>query len=248
MECPHCMQDSKPEPMHMSQETLDQVIQHAKEAGVHAILISGGEPTEHPQFKEITERIISEFPMIGIISNGQWIDDPEKTKILQELMKNPGVFLQITNVPGIYPKGINEEKIKELFPGTPIEHGPLHIMTLGRARGDERFEKEAREDSLTTTSCFSSALTVAQLPYKETLRNLEIRGKFCHPLVDWKGKLHWSESWLCPSFAEISESLEEISKKAKAWRPCGACPDYKKLLGKKDRKYIVAKEILKIHD
>ena len=73
---------------------------------------------------------------------------------------------------------------------------------------------------------------------------MESRGKFCHPLVDWQGSLHWAESWLCPAFAHVTEDNATIAEKAHTWRPCGLCAGYRKLLANNEPKYLLAKLIL----
>lgn len=244
MLCPHCMQRSDVTPMHMTMETVEQCVRHAEDAGVQAIMISGGEPTEHPQFKEIVKKFIK-FPIVAIISNGDWIEDVEKIKTMRWLLSHKNVSLQITNIKGLYPREVNIRKIRTLFPKTAIEQTGLYMMSLGRATEHPKFLEAALQHPY-TTSCFSSALTSAQLPYKDALFNMQIRGKFCHPLVDYKGGMHWSESCICPTFAHISEPFEDIANKAHEWRPCGKCPDFKKILENNNAQYIVAKEILGI--
>lgn len=245
MLCPHCMQRSDVTPMHMSMENVELCARHAEQLGVNSILISGGEPTEHPQFKEIVKRFIN-FPFVAIISNGDWADNLEMVKTMRWLLSYKNVSLQITNIKGLYPREVNLSKIRTLFPNVAIEQTDLNMMvSLGRATEHEEYLEAARKHPF-TTSCFSSALTSAQLPYAYAVKNMEIRGKYCHPLIDWQGGMHWSESWLCPKFAHISEPMDEIAEKAHRWRPCGHCADYKKILSKTDPQYIVAKEILGI--
>lgn len=244
MLCSHCMQRSDTTPMHMSMDIVDMCVKHAEELNVNAILISGGEPTEHPHFKEIVKKFIK-FPSVGIISNGDWANDVDKVKTMRWLLSHKNVSLQITNIKGLYPREVNLAKICNLFPKVAIEQEGLFMHALGRAT-EHSEHLEAAKRHLFTTSCFSSALVAAQMPYFYAIRNMESRGKFCHPLIDWKGNIHWSESWLCPSFAHISEPLNVIAKKAQAWRPCGKCPDFKKILENNDPKYNLAKRILAI--
>lgn len=244
MGCPHCMQRSTPKAQHMSMEVVDMCVQHARGIGAQAIMISGGEPTEHPQFKEIVKKFLK-FPIVCIISDGEWIEDVEKVKTMRWLMSNKNVTLQITNIKGIYPREVNLRKIRAIFPNVAIEKDGVYMMPLGRATEHEEFMEQARKHPY-TTSCFSSALTSVQLPYQLAVAQMQIMGKFCHPLVDWQGGLHWSESWLCPTFAHISEPFSDIARKAHAWKPCGKCEGYKKLLEKTDEKYVKAKSILGI--
>lgn len=245
MLCTHCLQRSDETPMHMSMNTVDLCVEHALACGVRAIMISGGEPTEHPDFKEIMKKFIN-FPLVCIISNGMWIDNLEMIKTMKWLMSNKNVFLQITNIKGLYPKKVDLYRIKCLFPTVAIEKDKLYMLSLGRATDYKSHMALAKQHPY-TMSCMSSSVISAQMSYRNALAMLELRSKFCHPLIDWKGNIHWSESWLCPSFANVEEPFEEIARKANLWRPCGGCADYQKLLEKTDNQYVQAKRILGIN-
>lgn len=134
MLCPHCMQRSDATPRHMSMETVELCARHAEELGVMAVMISGGEPTEHPQFKEIVKRFLK-FPVVGIISNGDWADNLEMIKTMRWLLSHRNVSLQITNIPGIYPREVNIRKIRTLFPRlTPTPSGTWRCVASSAIR------------------------------------------------------------------------------------------------------------------
>lgn len=244
MGCSHCMERSSEEAAHMRMDTVDMAVEFAKRSNAHVILLSGGEPTEHPLFKDIVKKFL-EFPMVTIISNGMWIEDKEKTQDMQRIMDQPNVGLQITNYPSYYPHQVDTEKIQQLFPDAAIctDETFLNLLSLGRVRDSEELLKKAAQTPY-TTACFSSALTAAQLPYPMAVQNMEMRGKFCRPMVDWRGFLHWSESWLCPPFASLQDDFDTICRKAHTWRPCLMCPDAEKLLRDSRPQYIMARKIM----
>lgn len=93
----------------------------------------------------------------------------------------------------------------------------------------------------------------AQTDFKTATCVLEENNRFCKPFIDWEGGIHWSESHLCPEFFKIPPHLtmddamfDQIAEAAHAWRPCGKCADYKKLLNNNGPKYILAKKNLGI--
>lgn len=246
MGCSHCLQDSTENGAHMTMEMVDKAVAFAKKSNTMVVLLSGGEPTEHPRFKEVVERFLS-FPQVAIASNGMWIDDERKVKEMQALMQHKNVELQISNFSAYYPKAINQSKIKALFPKAFIvtRNEVVQLKALGRTTKSRELMEKAK-NSEGTMSCFASALTSVQLPYLDAMLAMFMRGKLCHPLVDINGNLHWSESWLCPSFANIQEPFEDICRKAHEWKPCMRCADAKKLINNNTPNYIQAKKVLGI--
>ncbi len=248
MGCSHCMQNSLPEGAHMPPGVFVKAVKFAERSNAHVILITGGEPTEHDDFESMVSTCCLKFMMVGITTNGMWIDDAEKVAMLKRLFaKYDNLTMQVTNISKYYPKAVDTQRIKSLFGDkVAFETEHLNLMALGRAAMVPELIKES-EGSLGTMSCFSSALISAQLPYQLAIANMESRGKFCHPLVDYRGYIHWSESCLCPSFAHISDSFDDICRKAHAWRPCLQCHDAEKLCNNTSGKYSLAKEILGIN-
>lgn len=245
MGCSHCMHCSEPEGQHMSIDHIKLAHDFAVRSNAHCIILTGGEPTEHPLFFEIVANFL-DFPMVLVTTNGMWLDDDAKVKMMRRLCdRNSNLFLQVTNIAKYYPKRINADRLKQMFPKASLETNSLNLLALGRAAQDPELVRES-ESSLGTMSCFSSALVSAQLPYHLAIANMESRGKFCHPLVDYRGDIHWSESCLCPSFAHVSDAFDDICRKAHAWRPCLQCHDAEKLRNNTSVKYQLAKEILGI--
>lgn len=262
MGCPHCFQCSTDAPQHMDQKTFEMAFNFIKWSGAKIILVSGGEPTTHPKWKDVVSRFLADksFFSVILLSNGSWLGDGTGTEkeIVNLLEEHDNFHVQISSINGIYKS--HERTVKEVRrffgsdgrTGTGIkrrvsfETGPLHMIELGRAKDNEEVVKAARSDPASTSSCFASALVSAQTEFRNAISILEIRGKFCHPLIDWKGNLHWSESWTCPSFASVFESFEEIGRKAHEWRPCGKCDGYRKLKERKELAYVMARQILGI--
>lgn len=70
---------------------LNTLIDEMKRMGVETVIISGGEPTLHPDFKEICNKIINNQFKFFISTNGMNISD-----YILSLLKNDNVFLQIS--------------------------------------------------------------------------------------------------------------------------------------------------------
>lgn len=89
--CAHCMQCSDHKGEHMDFDTFKRVVKFGAFIGCAAFIISGGEPTEHPQFLEFCQyldRFIVKNKMtaaISVTSNGAWF--PTKKDMVMQLSK-----------------------------------------------------------------------------------------------------------------------------------------------------------------
>lgn len=266
MVCKHCLNDSKQYDSHMTSMTWNKVLNHAKSSGVNVMLISGGEPTEHPYWNEIIDEACDNFTDVVIPTNGMWINTDKEDLMLMILKKHPNCQVQITSVRGYYPlydkivtsvrelkqrlkvhpdRDMRRVEFNQILPCIDVQ---LHMVSLGRAAKDSECLNLASADEATTTSCFMGSLVASQIDYKQVIQTMEGRGHFCKPRINYKGEIGWSESSLCPSFATVYNTPDEIQQKASEWRPCGKCRDYQKLLNNKQPKYLSAKAILGIQE
>lgn len=263
MGCPHCMDCALETPQHMADSTFERALEFAYWSGVNVLSISGGEPTEHPKWIEYVMKAADSnlgFVSVALPSNGMWLLDEAKQNAMLMLMSSyRNLSVQVSSFPGLY--RMREEILakaddfKQRLKAEGVKHRfnvetdrkviDPKMLALGRAAQNDEYSRLAAE-SVMTTSCFASALVAAQLPFKDAVSKLETMGKFCHPLVDWKGEVKWSESCLCPGFGKVTDDFSQLAIKASEWRPCGKCADYKKLLAKSDMKYAVAKAIMGI--
>jgi len=264
MGCKHCLNDSTPDPQHMTMETWDKCMIHAKAAGANVLLISGGEPTEHPSWKQIISEACDNFIEVVVPTNGMWINTSKEADMLDLLERYYNCSVQITSVGSYYPLHHQTctavRKLKQRLKNHPdramrrIEFNQIkpcidvdiHLVSLGRAANDELCEHIADRDLSTTTSCVDGALVAVQTDYRKALRVLEQRGHFCKPRINYKGEIGWSESALCPNFATVEDSAEEVQRKVSNWRPCGKCKDYQKLLRHPAEQYCYARSLLGI--
>src|SRR6056297_298780 len=73
-------------------ETMDRIINEAKELGIYFIIFSGGEPTVYPRLMELVER----HPDVGFMmyTNGTLIDDEMADKMLEVGNVSPVISLE----------------------------------------------------------------------------------------------------------------------------------------------------------
>jgi len=255
MGCKHCMEDSKPEPLFMKFDednrdtTYWKALDFMKKCNAHYIVISGGEPTEHPDFFDIVTNVAINFDVVTICSNGMFILDEKKTKLYKELFKLfPNIYMQVYTNKKYYPLYDEIVKHKDDFQKVSerIEFQanlPLFIKALGRAANDKECIKDAKSHSY-TTSCMSNASIFYQLEFTRGINYLESIYHFCSPMIDWQGNIHLSESWLCPNIGNVN-TFDDFNKIIK-FKPCGKCSDYQKILNSLNPKYMYFKQLMNL--
>jgi len=262
--CKHCLQDSNPEPQHMSDGLFVNALMFSRMSGSRTVILSGGEPTEHPSWAYYTDVACNCThdckQIVILVSNGKWLGTPNEKEMLRLLSNYDNLYLQVTSVPDFYPNSgkivdafdkFYENLPEEIKDRVDLTTKLTSIVTLGRASRCKMCIDTAKKDKSKMMSCFSSNFVAIQTDFINAIRHLELNGLSCHPLVDWKGGLHWSESWLCPSFFTIPEHVlldepmfDQIAEAACNVLPCCKCADYEKLRTNNYPKYVLAKYIM----
>ncbi len=246
MGCPHCMQDARPDGRLMTDETIEQVLDFCREARPLVVSVTGGEPTEHPRWAEMTRELLQIKPvaLVSVLTNGAWIeDDKQRLKMAKLIREAKGrMKVQVYSHPKYYQDHEWTVAHKARFRSIgviPDFESPIFMQDLGRAR--KNCQEEARESD-NVPSCINSHLIARQAHSFDKFFSMCLQAaKFCRPLVDPDGNIHMSESWLCPAVAHVSDGATEAFRKMRASRPCGGCQLYKNF----ERRFPKEMEILK---
>lgn len=235
MGCPHCMQDATPKGRHMTDETFGQVVEFCREAKPLLVSVTGGEPTEHPRWREMAVELLRlpTVKVLSILTNGAWIEDAkERIKMARLIREAKGkVKVQVYSHPRYYQDHdwtVDHEQTFRSIGCWPAFDAPIFMQDLGRASRNCREEVEQMVQDGHVPSCVNSHLLAVQGRSLQHFFLMAVQAaKFCRPLIDPDGGIHMSESWLCPSVAHVSEGAAEVFRKMKASRPCGGCQLYK---------------------
>jgi organic radical activating enzyme len=232
MDCPHCMQDAKPNGKLMTEETFEQVLDFCRETKPLVVSVTGGEPTEHPRWAEMTRELlqIKTVAFVNILTNGAWIEDKEqRLKMARLIRESKGrMKVQVYSHPKYYQD--HEWTVEHTYQFRSIGciadfDSPIFMQDLGRARQNCQEETEQSDH---VPSCINSHLIAVQaLSFPQFLSMATQAAKFCRPLIDPDGGIHMSESWLCPTVAHVSDGATGAFRKMKAARPCKGCKLYK---------------------
>lgn len=217
----------------MSMETFNKVLTFIDKYSIQRIVLSGGEPTLHPDFLKIANVLLDKC-YVTICTNGTNLE------ILKELCNGRkslrNMDIQVYSHPDFYPKykevkeGVDNWKRARLFRGQHLLHfvdTPIQAMSdLGRAKTSEKAQEYIRNSPKYNCPSCMKAFLYTRFLHLDSLKSLFTIFNFqapCHPLVDYEGRIHMSESHLCPHVGTIENSEEEILQNIKESKPCLAC-------------------------
>lgn len=204
MECNHCMEDATPSGEHMTEETFEKALRFVSQIYTHFLLISGGEPSEHPQVVDFCKLALKRFTSVTVLSNGMNQD------ILRQCL-DTGALLQVTNDPRFYPKRVE-----------PIDHSGATFEThlrmvspFGRGKNLE----STRQAPL----CFNFRSLVRNFgSLKQAIIELRGYGKMCTPSILVDGSIVAGESRFCHKIGTVDDSLDRIALNTTVMR-CNKC-------------------------
>lgn len=217
MGCTHCMNDAKPDGEHMTMDTLEAALDFIIRNNIyHHIVLSGGEPTEHPEFPLFMGYIIArlnriEFPkMITITTNGFWILDniSAAKEIVASGNQYTDIQFQVSTDTRYYPKKLDVTKRIWREKGFELCKDCVeHMYPQGRALTNN-LPWQAK-----ASKCFNVRALAKQLPnptVEKVVTALFGFFKFCTPAIRIDGAISLGESDLCPKCASIYDKEEDI--------------------------------------
>lgn len=219
MECSHCFQESIPgNNMHMDVKTFKNAIRLANQIKTNILMISGGEPTDHPEFKRFIKIAKDNFHglQVLVLSNGMFIEEkPELIELVQ---------YQITNDKRYYPKRIKTVEHKNL----------IYVDTLRKLEAQGRAKGKFKETTVLAPNCYNFRSVFNK--YGDVVKTLAVvqtvLHKFCNILVEWTGAIKLSELNCCEIIGDVEsssiESLNEHMKNSDITK-CNRCDKWKLL-------------------
>lgn len=211
MGCYHCMENATPDGDHMTLEIFEQPLDFIDKIKPKVLLVSGGEPLEHPDFFHIMDKLLERFSgkQIVLTSNGMFLDNKE----LRDRVLKLGVLVQITNDPRYYPKRINMNiKHPSITYATRIES----LYPQGRAIHKKPINCKAPK-------CFNlRSIARSRSNMVDVIECMEELFKFCTPMIGATGHIYPGESKTCKNIGNVYDSLQQIHTNLIAFR-CNDC-------------------------
>ena len=201
MGCRHCLVDgSSRDGAHMSTSVFSDCLRFARRVSEPLILISGGEPFEHPSVFSFAERARLEGLLVVVLSNGMFSLDAK----MLEKVKASNLAIQVTNDSRYYPFDIDEEALNSVS-GVKLERSLRVIFPCARVA------KNGIITSHVSPPCFNLRYAVRQLKNLKLARlSLVAHGFFCTPSVNVDGSIRLGESDTCCRVGNVKDSPNKI--------------------------------------
>ena len=237
MGCSHCMNNATSNGKHMNFEIFQNVIKFQKKYGGPFCIITGGEPTEHPQFEYFLRYALEKLEncFITVTTNGVWMQDHFDYIKWMNSVYGVRLMFQVCNDKRYYPTVIDWNNPVFEFNNVITCDKVEHIYPQGRALSNG-LEWESK-----CSKCFNIRAITKQCLIKDLgtiIGMLGVRQKFCTPHIAIDGSIKLGESDLCPPCSHIDKKHSEIIKDILNFK-CNGCnhincnleEKYKKLIG-----------------
>ena len=221
MGCSHCMDDARADSTNfMTRQMFEKAIDFNLKYDA-SITITGGEPTEHPQFwdfMKILSKRMTKDNICSITSNGMNLSDADIDRII-ELRKSKGEFLwQISSIPPYYPIKIDTNQNVFKLPEFVVARELQKLDPIGRAKLHPEWNFNAK-----APQCFNFRSIIRSThDFYLTIVMQRARLRFCTPQIGYDGSIKVGESTLCPAVANIFDSEKEIVDKICNFK-CDGC-------------------------
>ena len=207
------MSDCTPKGKHIHYNTFVDAMNFQLKYGGFTCMLSGGEPTEHPDFVELVklacEMMKSEYgraAVVTVTTNGLWLcDNAPFVKMMSK--KYPYCVFQVVVDDRYYPVHVDESNKVFTYHNVMLCKDVARIYPQGRALTNN-LEWEAK-----ASKCFNVRALTKQLKVNSLisiLAYMNMRGYFCTPHIDIHGNILLGESSLCPPASTIYKTEQEI--------------------------------------
>jgi hypothetical protein len=203
------MVDATPDGEHMDAQTFAAALDLTVRLEDPLCLLSGGEPSEHPEIVEFANMAYAHGLKPILLTNGEFLAGPKRDAILDAVGR-----VQVTNDPRYYPRRVDL--------GAPhpkiVEERTLRMLSpFGRAlTGEFEFNR-------LSPLCFN--LRSATRTYGSIVLGrhyLMSIGRFCSPSVNIDGTISAGETPSCHKIGTVWDGLDDLTE-AVIEMKCGAC-------------------------
>ena len=209
MSCSHCMVDAKPGGRHMDMSVFAATLDFTSRVGVPLLIISGGEPTDHPDIVDMLKIGRSTGMLVSVLSNGMFLGEDA---VRRDAILDACDSVQVTNDPRFYPKRVDPFD----HPKVVFEDRVRVLSPFGRAKNSSSCTRQA-------PTCFNlRSIVRATGSLRVAIEVLAKRGRFCSPSVNVDGNVVCGEAPSCSSIGSVNDTLDEISKNI-AELQCSRC-------------------------
>lgn len=213
MGCSHCMIDaSSPNGEHMTLETFDKALKITRFLNSNVVLLSGGEPFEHPNIFTMIKKTQDSGFLAIVATNGLFVFDEAK----YQAAKLSGAMFQITNDARYYPRSISRRKHKFYLPGWSFEDKIAGIFPCRRT------QKAGIKATRYGPTCFNLRSATREYDILSAVTIQEVSGRVCAPSINIDGSIRAGEADTCFKIGDVNSTEDELEQVLKKMR-CNRC-------------------------
>lgn len=215
--CSHCMIDaSGPNGAHMSADTFAKALRLTHALGSRVVVVSGGEPTDHPDYALFLAHIAALAtpldPHIAILAtNGLFALDPAKLSEVAQVARRTGTGVQVTSDPRFYSRNLSP--VRHLFdqPGWAFV-GQLGGQLFPCRRVRENRLVEQGHATKAYPACVNLVLNVKYggMALLDVVQGLQLAGRACSPSINVDGSVRLGESDTCLKIGTVDSSVSDL--------------------------------------
>ncbi len=216
--CSHCQALATPKGEHMDWETWYRVLDFIQEVRPRGIILSGGEPTRHPEIIPILRALAQVEAHTILATNGSYVERDEiRAEINFTIGRHENLHLQVTSDDRYYPNAARRSA--RLAPYCPVDR-ILEVRPHGRARDNH---PESLDIDRAPT-CVNTYLMAKQASdFTGMIRELERHQKLCKPQIDYLGQLRPGEAMDCEVTGHITLGADVLFRRLQRGAPCDRC-------------------------
>jgi hypothetical protein len=207
---------SGPEGEHMTMDTFERALDFIDRCRVKVLLISGGEPFEHPDVFTMAEMVkvyaLEHVLMPAFASNGHFAGNAEKTAAV----RSTGIGVQVTCDPRFYNR--------LLLPSDPLFRESQftfesNIRTIFPCR---RTQENGIVATKNAPNCFNIRSATRTMGFVQGQLLLALQGRVCCPAINVDGTVVAGETDTCHPIGTVDSPLDEIEQALREMR-CNRC-------------------------
>lgn len=222
--CSHCLVNSTPSNKHMSFPEFMKAVRFAVDCEEGVLMLSGGEPTDHPAFHDFLNYALMNFNgVVFVLSHGAYLKTNSDVDGL--LGRYPNVMFQFTSDPLYYTKLISKDVIAYIQ-SKQNAYVTESLMDMGGLIYPQGRAIRMGVTPLTTRSkaakCFNLRSVVnSGYDLKGAIQVLRSKQKMCTPSVNIDGSISMGESNECPSIGQTDTDPSVLTESVK----CSQCDE-----------------------
>lgn len=222
--CKHCGIDgSGPDGAHMTRKTYRGALTFGRRLGASGVILSGGEPTLHPDFLAMAQACKDINVVTVIASNGQFFRNHQFTKKVFALC-NDRTYIQITSDSRFYEETVTISPIPAP-PQVTIVDALTLVFPCNRTRKNN-IPATAKSPHCFNLRSATHAFHKQGYPpgrdISQAVMMLEQKGRLCAPSINPDGTIRAGEMDTCYKLGATDDGLDTISERLRTMK-CNKC-------------------------